>query len=71
MENETKLALFVGGIADGKTKEIGEPEPRLNYHGVIYALRGKVETKEFGTAQIYALESMKVEETARRIEKLK
>jgi hypothetical protein len=29
MENETKLALFVGGNADGWTKEINETEITL------------------------------------------
>ena len=68
MENKTKLALFVGGIADGWTKEINEIESRLNWQGSSYISRGTLETKEFGTVQIYVLEAMKSEEERQRME---
>jgi hypothetical protein len=68
MENKTKLALFVGGIADGWTKEINEIESRLNWQGSSYISRGTLETKEFGTVQIYVLEAIKSEEERQRIE---
>jgi hypothetical protein len=36
MENETYLALFVGGNADGFTQEITVIEARLNWYGNAY-----------------------------------
>lgn len=71
MENELKLALFVGGVADGWTKEINEIESRLNWQGSFYISRGTLETKEFGTVQIYVLEAMKNEEERQRMEIIK
>ncbi len=67
MGNEKKLALFVGGIADGWTKEINEIEPRLNWQGSFYISRETLETREFGTVQIYVLEEMKSEEERQRM----
>lgn len=71
MENETKIALFVGGNADGWTKEIDENEVRLSWQGSYYLSKGKLETKEFGTVQVYVLEGMKREEENRRMEIIK
>ena len=71
MENETKLALFVGGFADGFTKEINKIESRLNWQGSFYISRGTLETKEFGTVQIYVLEGMKSEEEKQRMNIIK
>ena len=71
MENELKLALFVGGIADGWTKEINEIESRLNWQGSFYISRGALQTKEFGTVQIYVLEGMKNEEERQRTQIIK
>ena len=67
METETKLALFVGGNADGFTKEINEIEPRLNWQGSFYIPRGILMTKEFGTVRIYVFEGMKDEEERQRM----
>jgi hypothetical protein len=71
MENETKLALFVGGNVDGWTKEITEIEPKLNWHGSHYTSRGTLETKKLGTVQVYVFEGMKSEEERQRMEILK
>ena len=71
MENKTKLALFVGGNADGWTKEINETEPRLKWQGSYYIPKGKLETKQFGTVHVYVLEGMKGEEEVQRIELIK
>jgi hypothetical protein len=71
MENETKLALFVGGNADGWTKEINEIESRLKWQGSYYMSRGELETKKFGTVRVYVLESMTGEEEVQRMELLK
>ena len=68
MEKETKQALFVGGNADGFTKEINEIEARLNWQGSLYTSRGTLETKQFGTVQVYVLEGMKSEEENLRME---
>jgi hypothetical protein len=68
MEKNIKTALFVGGNADGWTKEISEVEPRLNWQGCYYLSRGILETKEFGTVQIYVLESMSAAEEGQRVE---
>ena len=71
MENETKLALFVGGSADGWTKEITETDTRLKWQGSYYISRGTLETKKFGTVQVCVLESMNVQEEAQRMELIK
>ena len=71
MENETNLALFVGGFADGFTKEINKTESRLNWQGSFYLSRGTLETKEFGIVQIYVLEGMKSEEESKRLNIIK
>lgn len=68
MENEKKTALFVGGIADGMTNEINDVEARLNWQGSYYLSRGTLDTKEFGTVQLYILEGMKSEEESKRLE---
>jgi hypothetical protein len=68
MENETKIALFVGGNADGWTKEIDEIEIRLSWQNSSYLSRGTLETKEFGTVQVYVLEEMKSEEENQRMQ---
>jgi hypothetical protein len=67
-EERTKLALFVGGNADGWTKEIDEAEPRLNWYGSRYILRGTLETKDLGTVQLYVLEEMNNDEEKQRLE---
>lgn len=71
MENETKLALFVGGNADGWTKEISETEQRLSCYGSDYISKGMMETKKFGAVQVYVLEEMKAEEERQRMEIIK
>jgi hypothetical protein len=71
MENEMKLALFVGGFADGFTEEINKIESQLNWQGSFYISRGTLETKEFGTVQIYVLEGMKSEEEKQRMNIIK
>lgn len=71
MENETRLTLFVGGNADGWTKEINEIEPRLYWQGCYYIARGKLEIKQFGIVQVYVLEGMKNEEEVQRMELIK
>ena len=71
MENETKLALFVGGNADGWTQEITEIESRLKWHGSHYISRGTLETKTLGTVQVYVLESMESHEENQRLEIIK
>ena len=71
MVNKTKLALFVGGVADGWTKEIGEIEPRLNCYDTAYISRGSLETRALGTVQVYVLENMKSEEEDLRMELIK
>lgn len=71
MEKETKLALFVGGFADGWTKEINEVKPLLNWQGSIYASRGTLQTRKFGTVQLYVFEDMKSEEERQRMEIIK
>jgi len=67
MENETKLALFVGGNADGFTQEITTDEPRLNCSGDSYISRGLLETKTLGTVRLYVFGDMESEEEARRM----
>ncbi len=68
MENELKLAIFLGGIADNKTKRISHAEPRLHWDGFFYICRGEVESKKFGTVWIYVLEKgMTKEEEERRV----
>lgn len=71
MENETKVALFVGGNADGWTKEVAEIEPRLNWQGSRYVSRRTLGTKEFGTVLVYVFEGMKSDEERLRIEIIK
>ena len=71
MENETKLALFVGGNADGWTKEINETESRLKWQDSYYMSKGQLDTKQFGTVQVYVLENMKGEEETQRMELIK
>jgi hypothetical protein len=71
MKNETKLALFVGGFADGWTNEITEVEFRLNWQGSFYISRGTLETKKFGTVRVYVSEGMKSEEERQRIDIIK
>lgn len=71
MENETKIALFVGGNADGWTKEINEIEARLDWQGSRYLSRETLETKEFATVRVYVSEGMKTEEENRRMEIIK
>jgi hypothetical protein len=71
MNNETEMALFVGGNADGWTKEINETEMRLKWQGSYYISKGKLETKQFGTVQVYVLESMKDEEEEQRMQLIK
>ena len=66
-----KLALFVGGFADGFTEEINKIESQLNWQGSFYISRGTLETKEFGTVQIYVLEGMKSEEEKQRMNIIK
>jgi hypothetical protein len=71
MANKTKLALFVGGVADGWTKEIDENEPRLNWYDTAYISRGSLETRTLGTVQVYVVENMKSEEENLRMEIIK
>ena len=68
MVNETKLALFVGGNADGWTKDINEIEAWLSWQGSFYISRGTLETNQFGSVQVYVLEGMKSEEESQRME---
>jgi hypothetical protein len=71
MVNETKLALFVGGNADGWTKDINEIELRLSWQGSFYISRGTLETNQFGSVQVYVLEGMKSYEETQRMEIIK
>lgn len=71
MENETKLALFIGGDADGKTKEIIGTESRLKWLNSVYLSLGTLETEKDGSVEIYALDGMKPEEINKRVERIK
>jgi hypothetical protein len=71
MENKTKTALFVGGFADGWTKEIVEIQPRLQWSNTTYILRGDLETKSLGAVYVYVSEAMNGEEENSRMEIIK
>lgn len=71
MENEKRIALFVGGNADGYTQELTEIREQLNWYGNSYVLRGLLETRTLGTVQLYILKSMKSDEESLRIEIIK
>ena len=71
MENETKLALFVGGSVDGRIMEVGENEPRLNWYESYYISRGTLATKQYGTVLLYVLDGMNSEEEKQRLEVIK
>jgi hypothetical protein len=71
MEDETKLALFVGGNADGFTQKIAQIEPELDWYSNSYLLRGSLETKTLGTVQVYVLATMRAEEENQRMEIIK
>jgi hypothetical protein len=71
MEQEAKTALFVGGNADGWTNEFAEIQSKLNWCGSDYISKGTLETKKFGTVQVYVFEDMKAEEENLRLEIIK
>ncbi len=71
MENETKLALFVGGSVDGQIMEVSENESRSNWYDSNYISRGTLETKQYGTVLLYVLEAMNGEEERQRLEVIK
>lgn len=71
METNVKLALFVGGNADGQIIDITEVEPRLDVVGSAYISKGSLMTSKYGTVQIYLLEGMKDDEQSRRMEIIK
>jgi hypothetical protein len=70
MENELKLALFLGGVADNQTRKISQVESRLQWHGSYYLSRGETESEKFGTVWIYVLEGMSSDEEKRRVERI-
>jgi hypothetical protein len=71
MNNAAKLALFVGGNADGFTQEVTKIEPVLNWYGNSYISRGPLETRTLGTVQLYVLAGMKRDEEILRTEIIK
>ncbi len=71
MENEKKIAYFVGGEANGLTREISNVEMRVRYFDWTYLSRGVLDTKEFGRVQIYALEGLNHKEEQRLVDRIK
>ena len=72
MEKEFKTALFLGGMADGRTRAIANVPERLGWDSIPYRHYGQIETEDDGHVEVYYLESgMTFKEVEKRIETLK